>query len=366
MITRQNWRQKISNVIVRNGSLPELFRRLNHYELIIEKTGKVLQMYILGLSFGRKNGNTDILVKEALYGAREAAPDAELKFINTNRLKIGRCIGCGACSTSLEKGGDNNCVIKDDFQMLEDEVRKADCLVVGAPVYVLQPVGQYKDFVDRFSCRHDVSAINWVLDKRRRGEAPGDPDAFPQERLKRRTVSYISVGGASTQNWVSMGTATMHLFGFPPMMKVVGNYDAHNMGTTGNPYLDENLINNMHEMGKRTVEAYSMDDEDIKWFDAQGQGTCPVCHQNLLMVNGTTTVECPICGIEGKISIDGEKLNVTFSEEQQARARGTFAGLREHTVEIQGFGAICGPKIQANKELLEKQMDRIKNFDKYI
>ena len=55
-----------------------------------------------------------------------------------------------------------------------------------------------------------------------------------------------------------------------------------------------------------------------------------------------------------------------ISEEQQARARGTFKGLREHTIEIQGFGAICGPKIMANKELLDEKMDRIKNFEKYI
>ena len=83
-------------------------------------------------------------------------------------------------------------------------------------------------------------------------------------------------------------------------------------------------------------------------------------------MNGTTTVECPICGIEGKIAIDGDKLTVEFSKEQQARARGTFAGLREHTTEIQGFGAICGPKIMANKEMLDEKMDRVKNFDKYI
>ena len=171
-------------------------------------------MKILGLSFGKKNANCDILTKEALYGAREAYPDAEIKFINTQRLNIGRCIGCGACSTALEKGKDNNCIIKDDFQMLENEVRAADAIILAAPVYVLQPVGQFKDFVDRFSCRHDVSAINWVLDKRRSGEMPGDPDEFPQERLKRRTVSYISVGGASTENWTSMGTASLHLFGF--------------------------------------------------------------------------------------------------------------------------------------------------------
>ena len=39
---------------------------------------------------------------------------------------------------------------QDDFQMLENEVRAADAIIVAAPVYVLQPVGQLKDFVDRF------------------------------------------------------------------------------------------------------------------------------------------------------------------------------------------------------------------------
>lgn len=321
-------------------------------------------MKILGISFGKVNANTDILVKEALYGAKEAAPDAEVRFINTQRLNIGRCIGCGACSTALEKGRDNDCIIKDDFQMVEDAVREADCLIVGAPVYVLQPVGQFKDFVDRFSCRHDVSAINWVLDKRRNGEAPGNADDFPADRLRKRYVSYISVGGATTPNWVSMGTATMHLFGFPPMMKVIGNYDAHAMGPKGSPVLDEKLMSEIHEMGKQTAQAYGKPDEEIQWFGPEG--TCPVCHQNLLTVNGTTTVECPICGIEGKITIDGEQLKVVFSKEQQERARGTFKGLREHTVEIQGFGAVAGPKIMAVKDKLPEMLDKYKNFDKYI
>lgn len=324
-------------------------------------------MRILGLSFGKKNANCDILCKEALYGAREAYPDAEIRFINTQRLTIDRCIGCGACSKALEKGKDNVCIVKDDFQMVEDEIRAADAVIVAAPVYVLQPVGQFKNLVDRFSCRHDVSAINWVLDKRRAGEMPGDPDEFPQERLRRRTVSYISVGGASTDHWTSMGTATLHLFGFPVMMQVVSNYNANSMGTVGNPYLDEELIGHMHEIGKRTAKAYEMAPKDVEYYNPKDMGTCPVCHQNLLTVNGTTTVQCPICGIEGKISIDGDKLNVTFSEKEQARARGTFAGLREHTVEIQGFGAVCGPKIMANKEYLDKQMDeRIKKFEETI
>ena len=64
--------------------------------------------------------------------------------------------------------------------------------------------------------------------------------------------------------------------------------------------------------------------------------------------------------------MEGERLKVVFSQEQQERARGTFKGLREHTTEIQGFGAICGPKLMANKELLDKKMERVKKFDEFI
>lgn len=54
---------------------------------------------------------------------------------------------------------------------------------------------------------------------------------------------------------------------------------------------------------------------------------------------------------------------VDFPKEEQERARGTFKGLREHTAEIQSFGAIVAPKIMANKERLDGLMERIKNFD---
>lgn len=323
-------------------------------------------MKILGLSFGKKDANCDILSKEALYGAREMFPDAEITFINTQRLTIDRCTGCGVCSTRLEKGQDNDCIVKDDFQMIEQAIREADAVILAAPVYVLQPVGQFKNLVDRFSCRHDVSAINWVLDKRKKGELPGEAGTFPENRLRKRAVSYISVGGEVTDNWTSMGCASLHLFGFPVMMNVVSNYNANCMGIIGNPYLDEELIAHMHEIGKRTADAVGKEENEIAYYGPKGSGICPVCHQNLLTVNGTTSVGCPICGIEGKISIDGNSLKVDFSKQQQARARGTFAGLREHTIEIQRFGAICGPKIMDNKEMILTQMKRIKNFDKMI
>ena len=323
-------------------------------------------MNILGLSFGKVMGNDDILVKEALFGAKEACPDAEIRFVNTIKMKIGRCIGCGACSMALEKGKDNDCIIKDDFQELEEHVRWADVLIVAAPVYTLQPVGQFKDFVDRFSCRHDISAIPWVLDKRRTGEMPGDPDAFPMERLKRRVVSFISVGGATTKNWVSMGCASMPLFAFSAGMHQVGNMDASATGPMGSPVLNEPFMKQARDMGAHTALSYLKPDEELTWFGPEG--TCPCCHQDLLMVNGTTTVECPVCGIEGKLSIVDDKIKVEFSEDQKLRARGTFRGLREHTEEIQGFGAQAVPKIMAagGFDVLKEKLAKYRNFEEEI
>lgn len=320
-------------------------------------------MKILGISFGRPNSNCDILVKEALYSAKMYAPNVEVKLVNTLKLNIGRCIGCGACSMALERGKDNDCVIKDDFQYLENLCREADAIIVSAPVYVLQPVGQFKNFTDRYACRHELSAIPYTLDRRRRGEAPGDPDAFPLERIRQKPVAYFSVGGARTPDWTSMGTATMHLFGMSQGMRVVSNYNANDMGHIGNPLLDQQMMDEVHEIGWRVAAAVDLPEDQIPYFGKGGeQGTCPVCHQNLLMVNGTTTVTCPICGIHGKLTIEGEKLVVDFPKEQQERARGTFKGLREHTTEIQSFGAICAPKLIANKDRLDGLMERIKNF----
>ena len=42
----------------------------------------------------------------------------------------------------------------------------------------------------------------------------------------------------------------MHIFGFPAGMKVIANLDVHHTGAMGSPYLDENLMNKIHEVGK--------------------------------------------------------------------------------------------------------------------
>ncbi len=57
---------------------------------------------------------------------------------------------------------------------------------------------------------------------------------------------------------------------------------------------------------------------------------------------------------------------LNFLKHSRQEQRGTFAGLESIQQKFRDSGAICGPKIMANKELLEKKMERVKKFDEMI
>lgn len=68
-------------------------------------------MKVLGIVFSpRRNGNTEILVREALKGAEEVGAETEL--ITTRDYKINPCDGCESC---YETG---KCHINDDMQII--------------------------------------------------------------------------------------------------------------------------------------------------------------------------------------------------------------------------------------------------------
>ena len=66
-------------------------------------------MKVLGISFGRKNQRSDVMVKEALFAAKAAG--ADVQFINTITLDIGHCRACDFCSRNRDKGATENPVI---------------------------------------------------------------------------------------------------------------------------------------------------------------------------------------------------------------------------------------------------------------
>lgn len=296
---------------------------------------------ILGLNFGRANGNCKMLLKEAMEAAAKAAEgkEIELETIDCMKLRIDHCIGCGACSKKLQSGTEQiTCVRKDDFEMLSDKVLDADGIIVAAPVYVLGPTGQLKNFIDRFGPAHDKAYV--LFENALREDTGGVPVA--DGNLKRHLVSYISVGGATTSHWVSYGIPGMNLFGMSQNMKVVDQLNAYGA------YVPDNQVRLLAEskrIGARMVDALGKKNSEITWESEPG--ICPVCHCNEMTLNGTKKVCCPICGIYGTLKVDGDSVKVEFSEEEKRRSRLKLTGVIEHQVE-------------------QNRRDRYPNFDSYV
>ncbi|MGB8455506.1 MAG: flavodoxin family protein [Anaerocolumna sp.] len=312
-------------------------------------------MKILGLSFGRKNKNCDILVKEALIKAGESG--AQVRFINTMDLNIGHCKGCGVCSTLRDKGMQVKCILKDDYLSLEEELLNADGIILAAPVYSIASCGQLKNFIDRFGAAHDRAAVLAEQEKRIRA---GSKELIDPRVLSNKYVAYISVGGAKTKHWVSMGLPNMYMFGMSTVMKTVGQLNVYDMGRIANPVLSPELISSVGGLGSHLAESIGKPYDQVEWY-GEG-GICPVCHNSILTMGSTTKAECPLCGIKGRIIIEGEKLYVEFDEAEKKRARNTFAGLKEHHKELQEMMEVLLPKLEANKKKLPKELMRYTEF----
>lgn len=313
-------------------------------------------MKILAISMGRHDHNSDIVAKHALMAARDAG--AEVKFVNTMKMTIGHCTGCGACSAMRDRGKQIKCVLKDDYLELENDVLDADGIVLVAPVYSLAPTGQLKNFIDRFGAAHDLSA---ATEEQKKRIEQGNEELLDERLFKERYVAYISVGGAHTPNWVSMGLPNMYMFGMSVCMNVVGQIDAYDMGHRTNPVFDPPFLNEVADLGRHLVNSVGKKKEDIKWMG--DKGVCPVCHNKFISVGDSVEVECPLCGIKGELSIKNGKINVDFSEKERKRARNTMTGLYEHYYELKDMMAVIIPKLQENKETLPKMLKPYKDFE---
>jgi multimeric flavodoxin WrbA len=99
-------------------------------------------MRLLGIVCSpRKNGNTEILVKEALNVAVNAGWETDL-FLMSEK-EVAPCKACGSCH---KKGA---CVIEDDMQQLYQLMDRADGIIFASPVYFGNVSAQAKAVMDR-------------------------------------------------------------------------------------------------------------------------------------------------------------------------------------------------------------------------
>ncbi len=305
---------------------------------------------VLGLSFGRKMGNTDVMIKTALMACEKAGCD--VKFIHVDDLDIKPCTGCISCVVGMTTGnGKGGCPIKDDFKILDEALMACDAVIVGSPTYVLSPTGRFKTVCDRIGPSHDITFRKATYEE---GKAAGKPaEKLPDERsFKKRVGALVSVGGAMTKNWLAFMLPTMYEFTMSMGIDVVDMHEYH--GAMAHEHVLGNApeMERMTRMGENIAAAVNAQTEEERTaWRGETEGVCPVCHCDMLTVTKDgAAVECPVCGIEGSFAVEDGKLKVTFSQAQQKRSRLRWDGKLEHSTEIKTKAAMPG-QIPDLKEL---------------
>jgi multimeric flavodoxin WrbA len=106
-------------------------------------------MKVLGIMGSpRVGGNSDILLNQALAGAKEAG--AEVEKIILDRMKISGCKDCKKCNeTGL-------CVLKDDMPEIHQKILEANAIIHSVPVYFFSMTAQMKAYLDRWCAFYDA------------------------------------------------------------------------------------------------------------------------------------------------------------------------------------------------------------------
>jgi multimeric flavodoxin WrbA len=144
-------------------------------------------MKVLGiLGSPRIGGNSDVLLEQALAGAKAAG--GEVEKIVLVKKKIAGCLDCGKCN---EQG---ICAIKDAMQEIQKKILEAGAVIHSVPVYFWAMTSQMKAYLDRWCAFFDAE---WRVHK-----------AY-QPRIKGKRIGLITVCGDSD---VSTADPIVHSF----------------------------------------------------------------------------------------------------------------------------------------------------------
>lgn len=99
-------------------------------------------MKVLGIMGSpRMRGNTDLLLDQALEGAKSRG--AEVEKILVDKLNITPCREYYTCTK------DGNCVIRDDVDNIYPELLSDDAIIVASPMFFYALTAQVKALIDR-------------------------------------------------------------------------------------------------------------------------------------------------------------------------------------------------------------------------
>ncbi|MCX8021731.1 MAG: flavodoxin family protein [Syntrophorhabdaceae bacterium] len=296
-------------------------------------------MKLLGLSAGRKMGNGEILLKEALMAAKEIG-DIDVEMVRFFDLEINPCTGCEGCTQSLSKGGTGECVRwNDDMLWLKDRLWECDGLILSSPVFELRPSGNYCSMNDRF-LGFGPRFLMGVFEK------------------KKRVGAAIATGGS---DWVQLALPQMMVALFMLNIKVVDKYVATWVARPGHVLLRDDHMARARKLGLNVASAMKKPVEEVEYMGDE-PGACPYCHSDLVVMMKKATVECPICGIKGMVSITNGEFNIAWSEEDLKHIRWEPLGMGSHFKDIRETHG----KFEAAKDVVQDRLKKYREFTPYV
>ena len=301
---------------------------------------------VMGITAGRKNSNSEILLKEALMACEEKG--AEVTMINLKDYNILPCTGCTSCTKNMSMGKYAGCILdmKDDKKKLMDVMLAQDAVLFSAPTYDLMACSTFITFAQR-SLSYETSFL----------------ETIGAIEHKDRIAGLIAVGG-STRAWQSMALESMQAAMFTTDMKVVDMILGTRVPGNAQCLLQDDLVARAHKMGENIMECLELPVEERRWMGEEDMGWCPNCHSNALVLGEKQwdglyyPVECQVCGAGGTLEqTDGGKWIFKIQKDGLLKDRTTVAGRAKHLEEIaetQG-GFFSNPEsMKLVKERLEK------------
>lgn len=278
---------------------------------------------VMGIAAGRKNSNSEILLKEALIACEAAG--AEVTMINLRDFNILDCTGCTACTKAMSEGKFAGCTLdaKDDKKKIMDVMLAQDAVIYSVPTYDLMPAANYLRFAQR-SLAYETAFL----------------ETIGIIEHKERLAGLISVGG-STRSWQSMALEGLQATMFTTDMKVVDMLLAKRAPGAAQCVLDEDLMGRAKKMGENIMAALAMPEGQRHWMGEEDMGWCPNCHSNALVLGEVQwdglyyPIECQVCGAGGNLEkTEDGKWKFVIQSNGLEKDRTTVPGRAKHLEEI--------------------------------
>ncbi len=243
-------------------------------------------MKVLGISVGRRNGNSEILLKHALKAIEEEG--IEVSYFRLHDYEVKPCTGCEYCTKFLHAGVTVSCSYPDDaddYKQIIKMIEESDGYIIAAPAYHLMPPG----------------ILNVILNRSHGAALGRNPGTIYPER---RVCATIGVGGS---DWTSLFMPIMNFAATEMMgskMVLVDQMKIHRTPAIGMILCNKEALERATLLGKN-VAAELKKDGPIEYRGEEGM--CPVCHNSIMVVrNGRFA--CAICDYEGDPIIEDGKI----------------------------------------------------------